>query len=165
MKLTPEEIQPKLKKISLGYLIAGIAANILTPYAAYFYKSFQDDLLPLGMALNKAIHLQYIHPNVSKVMALYNVHLTVFGVLAFIILWRSSSTCTANTAMHRLIGITSSGLCMFAITFFTYYLMFNSHGSTSGLAIVFAPIYAIVFAFPAFLVAWIWSRRIYLDGK
>lgn len=161
MSLTPEEIQPKLKEIALVYLIAGIMANFLTPNAAYFYKAFQDDRLPFGMALDKGMALLYTFPNAAKTILMYNLHFTGFGLLAFIILRLSASKCTASTAMHRLIAITAAGLCMFAATFFTYYAMFNSHGSTSGLAIVFAPIYAIALAFPTFFVALAWSRKTY----
>jgi len=63
MNLTPEEIRPKLKDISLVYLIAGIMANFLTPNAAYFYKAFQDDHLSFGLALDKGMALPYTFPN------------------------------------------------------------------------------------------------------
>ena len=97
-------------------------------------------------------------PNYTGAYFLYNLHLTFFGIISSVALGTTSLASGPGVAYPRYTGLLTGGLTMILVTFWGYEGMLTSKGSTSGLAIIFIPFYAVIIAFPTTVIGWLWGR-------
>jgi len=154
----------KIRYMGWAFLVVGVLANICLPHVALFYANYVERAQDWSRAISNTIHYFVEYPKVGKAYLEYNLHLTGFGVISMLLLRVSAISSIPANCKVNIPGLIFAGITVLLATFIGYVGMFMSRGSTSGLAFMFIPFWALLSAVPAFIVGWLWGRLIIKTG-